>query len=130
MVERITFRGKLPSELQNMGLSEYTKLIKSRQRRFLTNNPIKYKRLLEKIASERKRGRSKPIRTHAREAVIVPSWIGMTFAVHNGKEFKEFVIDASMLGHRLGEFAYTTKRVQHSAPGIKATKGSKFLSQK
>ena len=65
-----------------------------------------------------------------REAVIMPSWIGLKFAVHNGKEFLPLQITANMLGHRLGEFALTSKPVKHSAPGIRATKGSKFLAVK
>ncbi|VVB76654.1 30S ribosomal protein S19 [uncultured archaeon] len=54
----------------------------------------------------------------------------MRFAVHNGKEFKDIVIVPEMMGHRLGEYVFSTKRVQHSAPGIRATRGSKFLSVK
>ena len=70
------------------------------------------------------------IRTHTREAVILPGWLGLRFGVHNGKEFKEIKILPEMLGHRLGEYVLSTKRVQHSAPGIRATRGSKFLSVK
>jgi small subunit ribosomal protein S19 len=70
------------------------------------------------------------VKTHVREAVILPSWVGMKFGVYDGKEFKEVLIAPDMLGHRLGEFAYSTKRVVHSAPGIRATRGSKFLAVK
>lgn len=121
MAERIAYKGKMPAELKDLEMKEYLKLMNSRERRFINRNPMQYKKLLEKIEKAIKAGKSKPIRTHARDAVILPSWIGMTFAVHNGKEFKEFVINSNMLGHRLGEFSYSTKRVQHSAPGIKAT---------
>ena len=62
--------------------------------------------------------------------MILPSWIGLRFGVHNGKEFLPVQITPNMLGHRLGEFAFTTKPVRHSAPGIRATKGSKFLAVK
>ena len=54
----------------------------------------------------------------------------MMFEVYNGKEFQKGQITANMLGHRLGEFAFTTKSVVHSAPGIKATRGSKFIGEK
>ncbi len=70
------------------------------------------------------------IKTQIREALILPSWIGMSFAVHNGKEFKQIEIRPEMLGHRLGDYAFSTKRVVHSAPGIRATRGSKFLAVK
>ena len=62
--------------------------------------------------------------------MIIPSWIGLKFAVHNGKEFMPILITANMLGHRLGEYSYSTKPVRHSAPGIRATRGSKFLAVK
>jgi small subunit ribosomal protein S19 len=62
--------------------------------------------------------------------VILPSWLGIRFEVHNGKEFLPVHIGVNMLGHRLGEYSHTTKHVQHSAPGIRATRGSKFLAVK
>ncbi|MDE1857109.1 MAG: ribosomal protein S19 family protein [Candidatus Micrarchaeota archaeon] len=130
MVERIAFRGKYANEFTGMTVQDYEKLITSRQRRTIKRNATRLKQLLEVIEYNRTHKVTKPIKTHIREAVILPSWIGMKFAVHNGKEFKEIEITANMLGHRLGEFAFTTKRVQHSAPGISATRGSKFLSVK
>jgi len=130
MAERIAFRGKTAQEAQALKPEEYLKLVKARQRRTIKRNAIVLKKLTAKIEKYRKNGINKPIKTHVREAVILPSWVGMKISVHNGKEFQELDITAPMLGHRLGEFAFTTKRVQHSAPGIRATKGSKFLAVK
>ncbi|MCL4411618.1 ribosomal protein S19 family protein [Candidatus Marsarchaeota archaeon] len=128
MAERIAFKGRLPNAFAAMSISEYKGLVKSRQRRWLSRNSIQYKKLSERIESRKAQG--KPVRTHMREALILPSWVGMEFDVHNGKEFVRVGITPNMLGHRLGEFSPTTKRVQHSAPGIKATRGSKFLDKK
>lgn len=130
MVERIAFKGKLAAELVNLSLEEYVKLIKSRQRRSIRRNSGEYKALLQKVDKYKKKGATKPVRTHLREAVIVPAWIGVKFEIHNGKVYQPIDVTANMLGHRLGEFAFSTKRVQHSAPGIRATKGSKFLAVK
>jgi small subunit ribosomal protein S19 len=130
MVERIAYKGKTAAEAQALKPEEYLKMVKSRQRRTMKRNGLALKKLLQKIDKMKKNGATKPVRTHVREAVILPSWIGMKFMVHNGKEFQQIDITAMMLGHRLGEFAFTTKRVQHSAPGIRATKGSKFLAVK
>ncbi len=105
-------------------------MIKARQRRSLKRMGVTYQELISKVEESKKKGKGKAIRTHAREAVILPSWLGLRFAVHNGKEFKEFEIIPEMMGHRLGEFSPATKSVQHSAPGIRATRGSKFLSVK
>jgi small subunit ribosomal protein S19 len=125
-----TFRGKSIQELQKLSTADFSKLLKSRQRRSLMRMSISYKQLLGSIEKSRKSGVSKPIKTHIREAVILPDWLGLQFAVHNGKEFKELTITEEMVGKRLGEFVFTTKRVLHSAPGIRATRGSKFLAVK
>lgn len=125
-----TFRGKTVEELQKMSMEDFAKLVSSRQRRSMKRMGLSYRLLLAKIEKARVQGAGKTIRTHARQAVILPGWVGMKFAVHDGKEFKDMLITPEMLGHRLGEFAYTTKRVMHSAPGIRATKGSKFLAVK
>lgn len=130
MAERIAYRGKTPTELAKLTEPEYLKMVKSRQRRSMKRASLEYRKLIQKVEKSKKANSNKPIRTHIREAVILPSWIGMHFQVHNGKEFQPLEISAVMLGHRLGEYAYTTKRVQHSAPGIRATKGSKFLAVK
>ncbi len=125
-----TYRGKSLEELQAMSIGDFAKLVNARERRFLKRMNFEYKDLLEKIEKAKKEGSKKAIRTHLREAVILPSWVGMHFAVHDGKEFKEIEITPEMLGHRLGEFVFTVKRVVHSAPGIRATRGSKFLAVK
>ncbi|MCL5239249.1 MAG: ribosomal protein S19 family protein [Candidatus Marsarchaeota archaeon] len=123
-----SFRGKTLEELQKLSMDEYAKLINARERRALKRMSFGYKQLIEKV-EEAKKG-NKLVKTQLREAVILPSWVGMRFGVHDGKEFKEMVIAPEMLGHRLGEFAFSTKRVVHSAPGIRATRGSKFLAVK
>ncbi len=130
MAERIAFRGKFPSELGKLTDEQYLTMIKSRQRRTIKRGGLSYRELLQKVQRAKDQNRQKPIRTHVREAMILPSWIGMMFEVYNGKEFQKVQITANMLGHRLGEFAFTTKSVAHSAPGIKATRGSKFIGEK
>jgi small subunit ribosomal protein S19 len=130
MARVFTFRGKTIEELKAMNLENFSKLLKSRQRRALERMGIKEKSLIKKVEKVQKLGNGKIIRTHTRSAVILPSWVGMKFAVYNGKEFKELEITPEMLSHRLGEFVFTSKRVLHSAPGIRATRGSKFLSVK
>jgi small subunit ribosomal protein S19 len=130
MPEKITFRGKTQEEMSGMSNAAYFPLIKSKMRRSIKRNGVSYQKLLEKIEKRRKLNNTKPIRTHVREAVILPSWLGIRFEVHNGKEFLPVYISMNMLGHRLGEYSHTTKHVQHSAPGIRATRGSKFLAVK
>ncbi|OJI07006.1 30S ribosomal protein S19 [Candidatus Micrarchaeum sp.] len=130
MVERIAFKGMLPAEAAGIDAAQYSKLIKSRQRRWLKRNSLQLRELNEKIEHAKASGSTSPIKTRTREALIMPSWVGLSFDIYNGKEYQHVEIQPAMLGHRLGEFVYSTRRVQHSAPGIKATRGSKFLSQK
>lgn len=129
MVRIATFRGKNAEDLQKMSLEDFSKLLKSRPRRAVKRMSSSYKELINKIEAAKKAG-NKKVKTQVREAVILPSWIGMTIAVHNGKVYQDLNITTELLGHRLGDFAYTTKHVQHSAPGIRATRGSKFLAVK
>ena len=129
-IERVAYRGKTATELNTVSPADYLKMVKSRQRRSMKRNGIDYKKLLAKVEKYKKKGIDKPVRTQVREAMIIPAWIGMKFAVHNGKEFLPLLITANMLGHRLGEYSYSTKPVRHSAPGIRATRGSKFLAVK
>lgn len=113
-----------------MSMEEFTAAVTSRARRSIKRNGLDFRKLAKKVEKRKKAGSDKSIRTHVREAVILPSWIGMKFEIYTGKEFQTIVITANMIGHRLGEFAYSTKRVLHSAPGIRATRGSKFLAVK
>ena len=49
--------------------------------------------------------RIKPIRTQARSATILPSFVGLHFQVHNGKIYNDVTITEDMVGHKLGEFS-------------------------
>ena len=70
------------------------------------------------------------IETHCRDMIILPEMIGKTIKIHKGKEFVQVMIMENMIGHYLGEFALTRNRVEHSAPGIGATRSSAALSVK
>ena len=54
-----------------------------------------------------------PIKTWARSSQVPPEFVGYTFLVHTGKNFDEVFITEDMVGHRLGEFAPTTKFIRH-----------------
>ncbi|MCL5427845.1 MAG: ribosomal protein S19 family protein [Candidatus Marsarchaeota archaeon] len=125
-----TYRGRNAEELRNLTKEQYMSMVTSRQRRAMKRMGLAYRDLIAKVEKSKKQGSGKPIKTQTREAVILPGWLGIRFSVHSGKEYKDILITEEMLGHRLGEYAFTTKRVQHSAPGIRATRGSKFLAVK
>lgn len=78
--------------------------------RSLKKGPFIDKKLLEKV----KKGKtSEPIKTWARDCTISPEMVGFTFLVHNGKEFIPVKVSEMMVGHKLGEFAPTTKFHRH-----------------
>ncbi len=62
----------------------------------------------------------KIIRTWSRRSTITPDFVGLTFAVHNGKKFVSVFVSENMVGHKLGEFAPT--RTFHGHPGDKKAK--------
>ncbi|MCX8204067.1 MAG: 30S ribosomal protein S19 [Candidatus Nezhaarchaeota archaeon] len=126
-----TYRGKTLEELLKMPMDDFIKLLPARQRRSLLRGLTEEERkLLGKIREAKQKGLNKPIETHARDMVILPEMVGMTIHVHNGKEFVPVEITEEMIGHRLGEFALTCKKVEHGAPGLRATRGSMYVPLK
>jgi small subunit ribosomal protein S19 len=122
------YRGKTIEELKTLDTREFAKLVKSRPRRAIMRNYDVIENFVRRC--NEKSSRNKPIRTHNREMVIIPAMIGRTIGVHNGKEFLRVDITEEMLGHRLGEFAFTRKTTKHGAAGVGATKSSASRSVK
>jgi small subunit ribosomal protein S19 len=122
--KKFTFKGKTIEELKEMSLKEFGQLLPARQRRTLkrgfTSAQLKF---LEKV----KKGKTN-IETHCRDMIILPNMIGLTIKVHRGNIFYPVAIGEEMLGHYLGEFAQTRKKVAHSAPGVGATRSSASIS--
>jgi len=129
-----TYRGYPLDQIMNMSMDEFIKLLPARQRRSLSRGLTPAQRtLLEKIRKAKKalaQGKKIIIRTHCRDMVILPEMIGLTIAVYNGKEFVPIEITPEMLGHYLGEFSPTCKRVEHGAPGLRATRSSMYVPLK
>lgn len=126
--KEFTYRGKTLEELKKMDLREFAKLLPSRERRSILRNSEILERFLKRC--DKKIPKSKEIKTHLRDLIIIPKIVGLIIHVYTGKEFHPVKINEEMIGHRLGEFAPTRQKVQHGAPGIGATRGSAFLSVK
>ena len=123
-LKEFTYRGKKLEEIKKLSLKEFAELLPSRQRRNLVRGlSEEKKKFLEKLKIS-----SKPVRTHLRDMIILPEMVDKKIQVHNGKEFILIQLTEEMLGHYLGEFVLTRKKVQHSAPGIGATKSSSAIS--
>lgn len=126
-----TYRGKTIEELQSMDVKEFAKLLPARQRRsVLRGFTDDQKRLLEKVKKARQGSFRKNIKTHCRDMIILPEMVGLMIFVHRGKDFVPVKITEDMLGHYLGEMTLTRQRVEHSAPGVGATKSSAAFSVK
>jgi len=80
--------------------------------RSLKKGPYISEKLLEKIKNL-KPGTKEIIKTWSRDATITPEMVGFTFGVHNGREFISVQAREEMVGHKLGEFAPTTKFGRH-----------------
>ena len=126
--KEFTYRGKTLEELKILDIREFAKLIQSRERRTILRNTDIIENFLSRC--RKKIDIKKPIKTHNRSLVIVPSMIGMNIGIHNGRNFERIEVIPEMLGHRLGEFAVTRSLVKHGAAGIGATRSSASRSVK
>lgn len=79
--------------------------------RSLKKGPYIDEKLAKKVAARKPNAGS--IKTWARASMIAPEFVGYTFAVHTGKNFDDVYVTEEMVGHRLGEFAPTTRFGRH-----------------
>jgi len=118
--KEFTYRGKNVEELQALSMDELSLLFPSSERRKMRRGFSKEEQnLLKKLA---KRDR---VKTHAREMIILPSMIGKTLLVHNGKEWIPVLVTIEMVAHRLGQFALTRKMTKHGSAGVGVKKEKK-----
>jgi small subunit ribosomal protein S19 len=83
--------------------------------RSLKKGPFVDSHLLKKVETAQSSKDKRPIKTWSRRSTIVPDFIGLTIAVHNGKQHVPVYISDQMVGHKLGEFALTRTFKGHSA---------------
>jgi len=123
--EEFKYRGYTIAKLRKMKLEELAALLPARQRRKLKRElRAEEEKLLEKIE------RRDEVKTHLRDAIVLPSMVGKKIGIHNGKSFEYVEIKPEMIGHYLGEFAMTRKKVVHGAAGVGATRSSKYVPLK
>ena len=124
--KEFTLKGKTVDELKKISLNELAQLLPARQRRTIKRGFTEQQKILLKNL----RANVKNIETHCRDMIILPEMVGAIIKVHQGREFVPVMIEPDMIGHYLGEFTFTRKKVAHSAPGIGATRSSASLSVK
>jgi len=127
MPKNFQYRGRSVDELKGMSMDEFINLLPSRMRRSLRRGLSQE----QKIVMERiRQDNGKPIKTHARDMVVLPEMVGKIIQVHSGNAFVELRINEKMLGHYLGEFIITNKIVRHGKPGIGASRSSMYIPLK
>jgi len=114
-------------------MDEFIRLLPSRQRRSLTKGLTSDQKILMGLirAHRSSKGKdSKPIKTHCRDMILLPEMVGLSLLVHSGKEFTSVEVKPEMVGHYLGEFVITNKKVVHGTPGIGASRSSMYVPLK
>ncbi len=145
MVKVFEYRGVAMAELEKMPIDKLRGLLGARQRRSLKRGVTDGKR---KVIARMRAARAAAaqggdggqgataaappprIRTHLRDLIILPFMVGTTVHVYNGKEFKEVEIKAEMIGHYVGEYSLSGRRVSHGAPGVGASRSSLYVPLK
>jgi len=125
------YKGHSLEQLQSMSTESMLKLLPSRARRSLNRGVSDEKRkLLEDVRATKDGKLQGQIKTHARDMIVLPSMVGLTISVHNGKEFVPLAVKPEMIGRYLGEFVITNKKVVHGTPGIGASRSSLYVPLK
>ena len=128
MVKEFTYHGLSKEELVNIPNEKLFKLFTARVRRSLTRGITDDKRKL--IEEMKDKENKNPIKTHLRDVIILPYMVGVTVHIFSGKEFVPITITLQMVGHYLGEYVITNKRVNHGAPGVGASRSSLYVPLK
>jgi len=126
MAKIFKYRGKTFEELKSMSVQELAGLFPASARRKIKKGFTEQeKKLLKRIEAGKKN-----IKTHCRDMIILPNMVGKTILIHKGNKFAPVTFTEEMIGHRFGEFILTRTKLQHSAPGIGATKSTGHVSVK
>jgi len=91
--------------------------------RSVKKGPYVPEKLMQKVIDYKSKNIRTPIKTWARASMIMPEFVGMNFAVHDGRKHVPVFVTEAMVGHRLGEFVPTRTFKAH--PGVKGKKEGK-----
>ena len=83
--------------------------------RSLKKGPFIDQHLLNKVTAAKATNDRKPIKTWSRRSTVFPDMVGLTIAIHNGKQHVPVLMNENMVGHKLGEFAMTRTYRGHTA---------------
>jgi small subunit ribosomal protein S19 len=92
--------------------------------RSIKKGPFVDDHLQRRIDDLQRRNEKKVIKTWSRRSTVVPEFVGHTIAVHNGRKFIPVYVTESMVGHKLGEFAFSRTFKGHTTKGEKTVSAS------
>ncbi len=119
------FRGMTTEELQKLSLNDLLPHLTSDVRRKVKRGFTEQEqKLLKKLETK------SVVKTHCRDMVVLPSMIQKTIKLAKGNSFEDVIVQPEMIGHRLGEFVFTRKRVVHGGAGVGASKSSSNQGRK
>lgn len=119
-----------------MSLDELVELLPARQRRSLLRPQYwnhERKKLLAKLREAKSamdKGKEIKVKTHRREFIVLPEFVGLTVGVYNGKEFVDVELTLDKIGSYFAEYAHPRRIVKHSTPGVGATRSSMYVPLK
>ncbi|OGT00193.1 MAG: 30S ribosomal protein S19 [Gallionellales bacterium RIFCSPLOWO2_12_FULL_59_22] len=90
--------------------------------RSIKKGPFVDAHLLKKIEAVRATNDKRPVKTWSRRSTVLPEFVGLTIAVHNGKQHIPVYVSENMVGHKLGEFSLTRTFKGHAADKKAAVK--------
>jgi small subunit ribosomal protein S15e len=130
-----SYRGLTLDQLEKLNQEELVALFRARlRRRFSRKIKHKYTRFLNKCRKSKRTvqpgEKPTPVKTHLRNAIIMPEMVGNVVGIYTGRHFANVEIKFDMIGRYLGEFAITYKPTRHGRPGVGATKGSQHSDKK
>ncbi len=83
--------------------------------RSVKKGPFVDAHLVKKVETARATNDKRPVKTWSRRSTVLPEFVGLTIAVHNGKQHVPVYINENMVGHKLGEFSLTRTFKGHAA---------------
>jgi small subunit ribosomal protein S19 len=93
--------------------------------RSIKKGPFVKASLLKKVEKAVESGGKRPLKTWSRASVVIPEMVGLTIAVHNGREFVPVFVTEDIVGYKLGEFASTRTFKMHAGDRKTKEKGAK-----
>jgi len=115
------YKGKTLEELQKLSTKELATVLPAPARRKINRGFTEAEKLFLKSLKTSK----KPVKTHCRDMIVLPTMVEKTIRVYTGKSFEDVIIQPEMIGHRLGEFALSRKKAAHTVSGVGSKKKGK-----